>query len=169
MNGVDLTRRDFLRAAAGAAVVATGGGCRSGSNTAKSKAATATTTAGGKTRPALRIATWNNYVAGYDQWWDREYTKRWGEENGTEVVVDHFDINQLAAHAEAEVASQRGHDLFNFILTSPTPVEDHVIDHREIVEEVEAKVGKMTPSATPSCSASCTATAGRSRTRTVGS
>jgi multiple sugar transport system substrate-binding protein len=43
------------------------------------------------------------------------------------------------------VASQRGHDLFHLNLASPAPFEDDVIDHREIVEEVEAKVGKMAP------------------------
>ena len=132
------SRRDFLRLAGGAALLATGAGCGSGSGTAKSKAK-------GNSRPTLRIAQWNNYVAGYDRWWDEDYTRRWGEKNGIEVVVDHFDINQVSAQAEAEVALERGHDLFNFLLSSPAPLEDHVIDHREIIEEVEAKVGKMTP------------------------
>ena len=146
MSGDDVTRRDFLRlAAGGATLLATGLGCNSGSDTAKSKAATATTAAGAKGKPTLRIAQWNNYMAGYDQWWDNEYTKRWGERNGIEVVVDHFDINQAPAHAEAEAASQRGHDLFHSNLAYEATFEDHVIDHREIVEEVEAKVGKITP------------------------
>ena len=146
VEGSSFTRRDFLRlAAGGAALLATGAGCGSGSGSAKPRAGTTATAAGGKGKPTLRIAQWNHYVAGYDEWWDNEYAKRWGERNGIEVLVDHFDINQAPAHAEAEVASQRGHDLFNFILASPAPLEDHVIDHREIVEEVEAKVGKMTP------------------------
>jgi len=146
VNGPDLARRDFLRlAAGGAAIVATGAGCNGRSGTTKSKAGTATTAADAKGRPTLRIAQWTHYVAGYDRWWDEEYTKRWGERNGVEVIVDHFDINQAAAHAEAEVASQRGHDLFHSNLSSPAPFEDHVIDHREIIEEVEAKVGKMQP------------------------
>ncbi len=144
--GSSFTRRDFLRlAAGGATLLATGAGCGSDSKSASSKAGTATTAAGGRGKPTLRIAQWNNYVAGYDQWWDGEYTKRWGERNGIEVIVDHFDINQAPAHAEAEVASQRGHDLFHQHLASPAPFEDHVIDHREIVEEVESKVGKMAP------------------------
>jgi multiple sugar transport system substrate-binding protein len=84
-------------------------------------------------------------VAGYDQWWDDVYTKEWGERNGVEVTVDHFDINQVPAHAEAEVAKQQGHDLFHFNQSSPVAFEDHVIDHREVVNEVEAKLGKMTP------------------------
>ena len=140
------TRRKFLGlAAGGATLLATGVGCGSGSESAKSKAGPSTTAGGGKGKPTLRIAQWNNYVAGYDQWWDEDYTRRWGERNGIEVVVDHFDINQAPAHAEAEVASQRGHDLFHSNLTSPARFEDHVIDHREIVEDVEGKVGKMMP------------------------
>ncbi|MCA1845073.1 MAG: extracellular solute-binding protein, partial [Actinobacteria bacterium] len=140
------TRRDFLRlAAGGAALVTAGAACNSGSSTAKSKAGTATTTAAAKGPRTLRIAQWNHYVAGYDGWWDNEYTKRWGERNGVEVVVDHFDVNQTAAHADAEVSSQRGHDLFSLNLAAAAPYEDHVIDHREIVEEVERKLGKMTP------------------------
>jgi multiple sugar transport system substrate-binding protein len=135
------TRRGFLRVAAGAAAVATGAGCGSD----KPKSSPSATRAGANGDRTLRIAQWNNYVAGYDPWWDNEYTKRWGERNGIEVVVDHFDINQQPAHAEAEVASQRGHDLFHIQITSPAPFEDHVIDHREIIDEVEAKVGKMPP------------------------
>jgi multiple sugar transport system substrate-binding protein len=144
MSGAGCTRRDFLRLAAGGALLATGADCRSRSDT-KPAAKPAGEPAARAGKPTLRIAQWNHYVAGYDAWWENEYTKRWGERNGVEVLVDHFDINQAPAHAEAEVASQRGHDLFNFILASPAPLEDHVIDHREIVEEVEAKVGKMTP------------------------
>ena len=143
MSGDGFTRRDFLRAAAGAALVATGAGCNSGSG--KPKSGAGTTTADAKDRRTLRIAQWNHYVSGYDRWWDDEYTRRWGERNGVEVVVDHFDINQGSAYAEAEAASQRGHDLVHLQITSAAPFEDDVIDHREIVEEVEAKVGKMTP------------------------
>ena len=145
-GGSSFSRREFLRlAAGGAALLATGAGCSSGSGSARSKAATPASAASGKGRPTLRIAQWNDYVAGYDRWWDDEYTRRWGERNGIEVVVDHFDINQEPAHAEAEAASQRGHDLFHVNFGSMATFEDQVIDHREIVEEVEAKAGKMTP------------------------
>ena len=142
-SGLPFSRREFLRlAAGGAAFVATGAACRSGS--AKTKASTVPRAPVDEKR-VLRLAQWNNYVAGYDRWWDEEYTRRWGERNGIDVVVDHFDINQESVHAEAEVASTRGHDLFHVQVNSAAPLEDHVIDHREIVEEVEAKVGKMPP------------------------
>ena len=60
------------------------------------------------------------------------------------MVVDHIPYAELGARAGAEVAAGHGHDLFAFI-TPPPLFEDDVIDHREIVEEVEAKVGKMAP------------------------
>jgi multiple sugar transport system substrate-binding protein len=135
------TRRGFLRLAAGAAAVATGMGCNSGDKPTSRPSGNKPGVNG--ERP-LRIAQWNNYVPGYDRWWDDEYTRRWGERNGIEVVVDHFDLTQLSAHAQADVGAQR-HDIFHIHQTSPAPFEDEVIDHREIVEEVEAKVGNMTP------------------------
>jgi multiple sugar transport system substrate-binding protein len=146
VSGPDLARRDFLRlAAGGATLLATGAGCNPGSKAAKSRASTATTAAGPKGKPTLRIAQWSNYISGYDGWWDDEYTTRWGERNGIEVIVDHFDVNQQLAHAEAELESRRGHDIFQLNAASMAPFEDDVIDHGEIVQEVEAKVGKMTP------------------------
>lgn len=139
---VSHSRRDFLRLAGGAAAAAAlGAGC-SGSGTDPQKEARSATASG---RSTLRIAQWNSYVSGYDRWWDEEYTRRWSERNGIEVVVDHFDNTQAAVHAEAEVAIRRGHDIFQLNLASPAAFEDEVIDHREVVEEVEAKVGKMTP------------------------
>jgi multiple sugar transport system substrate-binding protein len=138
----ELARRGFLRLAGGAALMATGLGCSSNSGKARN-VTTATTRSGARAKGPLRIAQWNHYVAGYDRWWDQEYTKGWGERHGIEVVVDHFDINQVPAHAEAEVASQRGHDIFHLNLALAATFEDHVIDHREIVEEVQARFGKM--------------------------
>ena len=134
-----MDRRGFLRLAAGAA---TPGACRSGSGSGPSgQAATATREARPRT---LRIALWSHFIPPYDRWFDEEYTQRWGEEHGVDVVVDHIPYAQLGARAGGEVAAGRGHDLFAFI-TPPPGFEDDVIDHREIVEEVEAKVGKMAP------------------------
>ena len=55
-------------------------------------------------------------------------------------------LTELPTRAASEVAAQRGHDLFQFT-ASPSAFEDEVIDHREIIEEVEAKLGPMAPSA----------------------
>jgi multiple sugar transport system substrate-binding protein len=138
------SRRDFLRVAAGAAAVAaTGAACGSGSDKPKPSGAAAEGGAskGGRT---LRIVQWSHYVPAYDQWFDGEYSKRWGEEHDVEVVVDHIPYNSVLPRAQAEVAARGPHDIFGFL--DPAPLfEDQVIDHREIVEEVEAKLGKMTP------------------------
>ena len=138
-----MDRRTFLRlAGSAAAVAAVGGGCGSGSDEREPTTATKASGPGGGER-TLRIAQLNHFVPAYDAWFDNEYTKRWGEEHDVDVVVDHIPYDQLIARADTEVASERGHDIFGFIL--PPAFEDHVIDHREIVEEVEAKVGKMAP------------------------
>jgi multiple sugar transport system substrate-binding protein len=136
----NLTRRDFLRVTGGAATLAAGVACGLGSGSSPPKADTAAS----KGRPTLRIAKRTNFISGYDAWWDEQFARRWGERNGIDVVVDHYDVNQESAHASAEAASQRGHDVFQLV-TSAAPFEDHVIDHREIAEELRAKYGGMTP------------------------
>jgi multiple sugar transport system substrate-binding protein len=139
-----MDRRGFLRLAGTAGVMAAvGGGCGSGSKEAGRAAATTTTERPGGGERTLRIAQVHHFVPAYDHWFDNEFTKRWGEERDVDVIVDHMPYQQLTARADTEVASQRGHDIFGFIL--PPAFEDHVIDHREIVEEVEAKVGKIAP------------------------
>jgi multiple sugar transport system substrate-binding protein len=135
-----LTRRGFLRLAAGAGALAAGAGCASDKPKGDSKAKSAA--AGERT---LRIAQWRHAVGPtYDQWFDSEYTQRWGEQHDVEVVVDHIAYAELRDRAAAEVAAQRGHDLFAF-LAPPSAFEDDVIDLRNAVEEVEAKLGPMTP------------------------
>jgi len=127
-----MDRRAFLRVAGGATVLAATG-CGSGS---KRPAAEITR------RPVLRIAVWSHYIQGYDAWFDHEYTRQWGEDHDIEVVVDHIPYAELPARGQAEVAAGHGHDIFGFI-TPPAIFEDAVIDHREIVEEVEVKLGKL--------------------------
>ena len=140
-----LKRRDFLRLAAGGVTVfAAAASCSSGSDASKSKAATTAPTAGARGKRTLRIAQWRHGVPTYDVWFDNDFAKRWGEEHDVEVIVDHLDLAELPGRAEAEVAARGPHDIFGFVY--PPPIfEDEVIDHREIVEEVEGKLGKMTP------------------------
>ncbi len=139
------SRRDFLRLAAGAAAVAaTGIGCSSGSDKTKASGAQKAKGGAGNGDRTLRIAQWSHFVPAYDAWFDTEYTQRWGEEQGVEVVVDHLALDELPGRAGAEVAARRGHDLFGFIFP-PAGFEDEVIDHREVVEEVAASVGRLAP------------------------
>ena len=90
----------------------------------------------------LRIIQWSHFVPAYDKWFDDVYIKRWGEANDTEVLVDHINQADIPARAAAEVAAQRGHDLF-FFLSPPAAYEDQVLDHSDIVQEVTKKRGKM--------------------------
>ncbi len=145
MGDERLDRRDFLRLAAGGAACATlGAGCSSGSGGGGDAEAANDSNGGRAAARVLRIAQWSHFVPAYDAWFDNEYVKRWGEEHDVEVVVDHIPINELPFRGDAEIAAGRGHDLFAF--SSPRPaVEDAGIDHREIVEEVVAKVGPMHP------------------------
>jgi multiple sugar transport system substrate-binding protein len=141
-----LDRRKFLRLAAGGAAacaVATGG-CSSGSDKPKESDANGGPGAGNGAPRKLRIATWSHFVPAYDTWFDNEFTKRWGEEHDVNVVVDHLPLNELPIRGDSEAAVKRGHDLFWFI-NPRASLEDDVIDHREIVEEVVGKLGKMVP------------------------
>ena len=89
----------------------------------------------------LKILQWVHFVPAYDQWFDNTWIKQWGQKNDVNVTVDHIVNTQLDARAASEVAAQSGHDLFQF-LAPPAIYEDQVINHKEIVQEVEKKVGK---------------------------
>ena len=101
-------------------------------------------TAGVPAKKTLRILQWSHFVPGYDAWFDGVYTKEWGAKNGTEVIVDHMATTEINARGASEAAAKKGHDLFLFI-SPPAAYEKQVIDHREIVDEVERRHGKMIP------------------------
>ncbi len=140
---VSHSRREFLRLTAGAAATVTLGTACSSDD--ESPAAASKRETGSKTkRPTLRIAQWSHFVPAYDTWFDDEYAKHWGDEHDVDVVVDHIPIDELPIRADAEAAARRGHDLFWF-LTPRAVLEDDVIDHKELVEEVAARLGPLTP------------------------
>jgi multiple sugar transport system substrate-binding protein len=90
----------------------------------------------------LKILQWSHFVPRYDEWFDKKFTKEWGDKHNTQVIVDHISSGEIRARAAAEVAAQKGHDLFMFL--DPPPVyENQVIEHNEIIEEIERKHGKM--------------------------
>ena len=100
-----------------------------------------------KSSPAkktLRILQWSHFVPGYDAWFDGVYTKEWGAKHGTDVIVDHMSATEINARGASEAAARKGHDLFLFI-SPPAAYENQVIDHKEIVDEVEKRHGKMIP------------------------
>jgi multiple sugar transport system substrate-binding protein len=133
------SRREFLRASAAAAAAAGfGAACRPQAEGDGGGGGGG----GGGSPSQLKILQWSHFVPAYDEWFDNTYTKQWGEENDVEVVVDHIAFEEIPARAAAEVSAQSGHDLFWF-LSAPASFEDQVIDHADIVSDVESKVGKM--------------------------
>jgi multiple sugar transport system substrate-binding protein len=96
---------------------------------------------GAAQKKKLTILQWVHFVPGYDKWFIDKYTKEWGAKNDTEVVVDTISLAQLNARAAAEVSAKKGHDLFMFLWPKPD-MEDQVIDHKEIYEEVGRTYGK---------------------------
>jgi multiple sugar transport system substrate-binding protein len=132
-----MDRRDFLRLAGGAATLAAGSAC-----SGKSSRSTGAKAAASKAK--LRILQWNHYIPAYDHWFD-SFAARWGEEHETDVFVDHLNVDDIRIRASGEISSKRGHDLVAFVVTQPAALEDEVMDHRDIVAEIEAKVGPMVP------------------------
>jgi multiple sugar transport system substrate-binding protein len=136
------TRRAFLHAASAAAVAATAAACGSGTDKPK-PSGTAAKGGASKGSKTLRIAQLSHFVPAYDAWFDNEFTKRWSEQQRVEVIVDHIPFGDASAHAAAEASAGRGHDLFQ--LTAPAGLEDQVIDHAEIVAELERRFGPLAP------------------------
>jgi multiple sugar transport system substrate-binding protein len=98
----------------------------------------------------LKIIQWSHFVPAYDVWFDKTYTKNWGDRHDTDVQVDHIALAQLPARAQAEVAAQSGHDIFGH-LSPQAGLEDQVINHKEIIQEVTRKVGKVSDLGLHSC------------------
>ena len=136
------TRRRFV-GAAGAALAASALPSLSCAPPERNAASSATA------RKTLRILQWSHFVPRFDAWFDNVYTKEWGARHGTEVIVDHMAPTEVNARGASEAAAGIGHDLFLFI-SPPAAYEDRVIDHRDVVEEVEKRHGKMIPLATRS-------------------
>ncbi|GIV77677.1 MAG: ABC transporter substrate-binding protein [Litorilinea sp.] len=140
-----ISRRDFLRGV-GAGLAVTGlAACAPVATPPAGEAGSAAETAPAAAAPTtLKIIQWSHFVPAYDEWFDGEFTKQWGAENNTEVIVDHIAFSELLARASAEVAAQSGHDLFGFI-SPPSAFEPEVIDHTDVIEEAENRFGQMHP------------------------
>ena len=132
-----LSRREFVRTAASLAAGAVALSCGS-EHPAASRA-----------RRTLKILQWSHFVPGYDEWFDHHYTKEWGARHDTEVIVDHMavDRGQRARRGGGRRAA-RG-TISSCSCPRPRPTRTRCIDHREVVEAVEKKHGKMLPLARP--------------------
>jgi len=89
----------------------------------------------------LDILQWSHFVPSYDVWFDK-YAKDWGTSHGVAVTVDHIALADLSTRANAEVAAQRGHDLFQF-LSPPAAFEPQLLDMADVVREAERRHGPI--------------------------
>lgn len=137
-----MDRREFLRLAANATLLAAGTGCGAGAGKGRDSAAGKRAGSDGQARRTLRIAQSAHFVPAFDIWFD-DYARRWGEERDVVVEVDHVRITDLLTQADAQAAAQRGHDMSAFHSAGAAVFEDEVIDLRDIVTDIEGKVGKL--------------------------
>jgi multiple sugar transport system substrate-binding protein len=89
----------------------------------------------------LKILQWVHFVPAYDEWFNGEYVKEWGERNETDVSVDNIHTAGVPPRAVAEVSAQKGHDLFLFNWPPPA-FEDKVVDMADVYQECERTLGK---------------------------
>lgn len=97
-----------------------------------------TTTEGKK---ELKILQWKHFVPAYDVWFDA-FAKKWGEDNGIRVTVDHVDIADIVTSAAAELAANNGHDLIEF-LSPPADFELGVMDLTDLNREAQKRFGRQ--------------------------
>jgi multiple sugar transport system substrate-binding protein len=83
-------------------------------------------------------------VPEYDEWFDRTFARAWGERNGVRVIVDHLSVSELRTRAAAEIAAQRGHDLFG-LLELAAGYEAQAQPLSDVVAECERRVGRLLP------------------------
>ena len=101
-------------------------------------------------RKKLRILRWKNFVPASESWFNDVFIKQWGESNGVDVLVNNVGLGDINRLAMAEAQAGQGHDLVLFV--SPRAgLEDHVIDHKEIVDECEAQFGTAQSFVRKSC------------------
>src|SRR5437879_5686239 len=120
-----MDRREFVKTATGATVAA----------------ALGPTVWIKRSQKSLKILQWSHFVPSYDVWFDK-YAKDWGTAKGIEVTVDHISLADLGTRANAEVAAQQGHDLFQF-LSPPGAFEPQVLDMADVVQQAERQNGSI--------------------------
>ncbi len=89
----------------------------------------------------LKILQWSHFVPAWDEWFNKTYTKEWGQKNNTNVIVDNINLVDLKTRAASEISAKKGHDLF-MLLSPPASYEKQVIDMTNVYKEVEKKHGK---------------------------
>jgi multiple sugar transport system substrate-binding protein len=125
-KGKRVTRRNFIKGAAGAAAF---GPFFLFSDRAFAKDKT------------LKIAKWAHFVPEFDPWFET-VARDWGKQHNTKVTVDVIPVEDISARAAAEVKAGKGHDVFIFPWP-PAEFHQHVIDHNEVYRMAAYKYGAI--------------------------
>src|SRR5215471_1701948 len=128
-KGKGVSRRDFIKLTTAGSIAAGIGGMGTTFLFPERAAAQQKT---------LKILQWSHFVPAWDEWFNKTYTKQWGEKNNTNVIVDNINLVDLPARGAAEAQAQKGHDLFMF-LSPPAAYENQTLDMTHIYQEVEKK------------------------------
>jgi maltose-binding protein MalE len=131
-----ISRRDFLRSTGALTLAGVGSGVLAACTGPSS--APGAGAGGGK---QLRILQWSHFIPAYDKWFDG-FVKKWGDDNGVTVTVDHIDNADIPARTAAEINAGQGHDLIEWIVP-PSSLEPSVLDLNDIVQEVGKKYGQQ--------------------------
>jgi multiple sugar transport system substrate-binding protein len=128
-----ISRRDFLKTAGTVALAGAGSGVLAACTGPASQPGRG---GGGK---QLRILQWSHFIPAYDTWFDA-FAKKWGQDNGITVVVDHIDNAQIPARSAAEINAGQGHDLIEWIVP-PSSLEPSLLDLSDVVQQSVQKHG----------------------------
>src|SRR2546430_9321830 len=129
-----VTRRSFLKV--------TGAGAAGGALLAMLDARQAPAQLKGT---SLRVILWSHFVPAYDAWID-DFAKKWGEQNGATVRIDHIPHLELPTRYAAEFAAGAGHDLIYFagqILTGQ--YYRHLVDLSDLANDLGTRYGPWMP------------------------
>ena len=88
----------------------------------------------------LSITQWSHFVPRYDKWFDA-FARKWGDENGVQVSVDHINIADLASTTASELSANSGHDLIE-LGPEAAQFEPSLVDMADINQEMAGKHGK---------------------------
>jgi multiple sugar transport system substrate-binding protein len=122
-----VTRRNFIKLAAGAAAV--------GPFFVFTPNAFAS-------EQTLRVAKWAHFLPEFDDWFINVMAAEWGKRNKTQVTVDVIPLEEIRDRAFTEVTAAQGHDIFIFPWP-PAEYHQRAIDHTGIYQTVAAKYGAI--------------------------
>lgn len=146
MSKFALSRRRFLKTL-GLGVLAAG----FGEGCSAPPAAPASPSGGAITLPrTLKILQQTHFVPAFDEWLDKEHAVKWGQDHSVAVTVDHQPLGAIYSKAAAEAAARAGHDIVGFV-APPAVFESEVVDVVDVIGELEARLGPMSPLAKSSC------------------